>query len=123
MMWNVFDVELADLEEGCNEGLFLKFSGVLAAAPDGTPAEADFLPGTLHPCGVGSLAWSVAIAYPASPGELRADDAKPARREDCGEPERFTGGRGLRRRPTVNREWALRAAGAPGGEVDPPPRN
>ncbi|HEY9548669.1 MAG TPA: extracellular solute-binding protein, partial [Kiloniellaceae bacterium] len=117
MMWNVVDVELADLEEGCNEGLFLKFSGVLAAAPDGTPAEADFLPGTLHPCGVGSLAWSVAIAYPASPGELRADDAKPASLEDFFDLERFPGGRGLRRTPMVNLEWALLADGVPSAEV------
>src|SRR3546814_14517382 len=92
MMWNVVDVEPADLEEGCNEGLFLKFSGVLAAAPDGTPAAADFLPGTLHPCGVGSLAWSVAIAYPARPGELRAADAKPASRADFFDLDRFPGG-------------------------------
>src|SRR3546814_21196723 len=57
------------------------------------------------------------MAYPASPGELRGDDAKPASLEDFFDFERYLGGRGLRRTPMVNLEWALLADGVPSAEV------
>lgn len=110
-LWDVVDVEPADAEEGCNEGLFQKLSFVLPTAPDGTAGSNDFLPGTLHPCAIGSLAWSVMIAYDAGPGEIRADDAPPGDLDDLFDLERFPGPRGLRRTPMVNLEWALLADG------------
>jgi putative spermidine/putrescine transport system substrate-binding protein len=117
MVWDVVDIEPADAEEGCNEGLLLKLDLDLPPAPDGTPAEEDFLPGTLHPCAVGSLAWSVALAYSDSSGEIRADDVKPTSLQDFFDLERFPGRRGLRRTPMVNLEWALLADGVAAGEV------
>lgn len=117
MVWDVVDVEPADVEEGCNEGMFLELDLELAVAPDGTPAEEDFIPGTLHRCAVGSLAWSMAIAYSDSTGEIRADDLKPTTLEDFFDLERFPGRRGLRRTPMVNLEWALLADGVPAAEV------
>ncbi len=116
-VWDVVDVEPADAEEGCNEGLFQKLSFVLPAAPDGTAGSVDFLPGTLHPCAIGSLAWSVMIAYDAGPGEIRADDAPPDELTDLFDLERFPGRRGLRRSPMVNLEWALLADGVAPAEV------
>jgi len=116
-VWDVVDVEPADAEEGCNEGLFQKLTFVLPAAPDGTAGSADFLPGTLHPCAIGSLAWSVIIAYDAGPGEIRADDAPPDDLADLFDLERFPGRRGLRRTPMVNLEWALLADGVAPAEV------
>jgi putative spermidine/putrescine transport system substrate-binding protein len=117
MVWDVVDIEQTDLEEGCEEGLLMELDIELAPAPDGTPAEQDFLPGTLHRCGVGSLAWSMAIAYSDSTGEIRADDLKPASLHDFFDLERFPGRRGLRRTPMVNLEWALLADGIPAAEV------
>jgi putative spermidine/putrescine transport system substrate-binding protein len=110
-VWDVVDVEPADAEEGCNEGLFQKLSFVLPSAPDGTAGNSDFLPGTLQACAIGSLAWSVMIAYDAGPGEIRADDAPPDDLADLFDLERFPGRRGLRRTPMVNLEWALLADG------------
>jgi putative spermidine/putrescine transport system substrate-binding protein len=117
MVWDVVDVEPADAEEGCEEGLLMELDLELSVAPDGTPAEEDFIPGTLHRCAVGSLAWSVAIAYSDSTGEIRADDLKPTTLEDFFDLERFPGRRGLRRTPMVNLEWALLADGVPAAEV------
>jgi len=118
-VWDVVDVEFADAEEGCNEGLFQKLSLELPAAPDGTAASADFLPGTLHPCAVGSLAWSMVIAYSNGRGNARADDEKPASLQDFFDIERFPGRRGLRRSPMINLEWALLADGvAPANVYD-----
>lgn len=117
MVWDVVDVEPADLEEGCNEGLLMRLDIDLSPAPDGTPAESDFLSGTLHPCGVGSLAWSMAIAFSDSSGEIRADDVKPSSLQDFFDVETFPGRRGLRRSPMVNLEWALLADGVPAAAV------
>src|SRR3546814_5418679 len=79
LIWDVVDVEPVDAEEGCKEGLLMELGRDLLnlpTAPDGTPAENDFLPGALQPCAVGSLAWSMAIAFSDSTGEIRADDIK-----------------------------------------------
>jgi putative spermidine/putrescine transport system substrate-binding protein len=116
-VWDVVDVEPADAEEGCNEGLFQKLSFVLSATPDGTAATDDFLPGTLHPCAVGSLAWSMAIAHRSDPEDTRGDDARPGSLRDFFDVDRFPGRRGLRRTPMVNLEWALLADGAAPAEV------
>lgn len=115
--WDVVDVDPADAAEGCAEGLFQKVTFVLPAAPDGTAASADFLPGTLQSCAVGSQAWSMLIAYATGPDGLRADDASPASLQDFFDLERFPGGRGLRRTPMANLEWALLADGAEPAQV------
>ncbi|MGD1877467.1 MAG: extracellular solute-binding protein [Kiloniellaceae bacterium] len=115
--WDVVDVEPADAQDGCDEGLFQERSVVLPAAPDGTAATADFLPGTLQPCAVGALAWSMVLAYAAGPESARADDAVPASLQDFFDLDRFPGKRGLRRTPMANLEWALLADGAAPAEV------
>jgi putative spermidine/putrescine transport system substrate-binding protein len=112
--WDVVDVDPADAEAGCNEGLFEKLSFVLPAAPDGTQASDDFLPGTIHPCAIGSVAWSMVIARTGSEGEVLADDLRPDSLADFFDLQTFPGGRGLRRSPMANLEWALLADG-----VDP----
>ncbi|HEY9536119.1 MAG TPA: extracellular solute-binding protein, partial [Kiloniellaceae bacterium] len=119
-IWDVVDVEPVDAEEGCKEGLLMELGRDLLnlpTAPDGTPAENDFLPGALQPCAVGSLAWSMAIAFSDSTGEIRADDIKPSSLQDFFDLERFPGPRGLRRTPMTNLEWALLADGVPGDKV------
>ncbi|MEQ9608613.1 MAG: extracellular solute-binding protein [Kiloniellaceae bacterium] len=115
--WDVVDVDPADAAAGCAEGLFQQMTFMLPDAADGTVASADFLPGTLQPCAVGSQAWSMLLAYSTGPDGVRADDASPASLQDFFDTDRFPGGRGLRRTPMANLEWALLADGAAPSEV------
>ncbi|MFA7438543.1 ABC transporter substrate-binding protein [Castellaniella sp.] len=112
--WDVLDVESQDLELGCSQGLFERLD--LADLPDGTDGSAakeDFIPGTLHDCGVGVIVWSNIMAYNTSkfPGE------KPSKVEDFFDLERFPGKRGISRRPIYTLEWALMADGVPVDKV------
>jgi putative spermidine/putrescine transport system substrate-binding protein len=117
VVWDIVDVEPADAEGGCSEGLFERLSFVLPAAPDGTAAAKDFLPGTLHPCAVGSLAWAMVIAHSLGDEAERAEDARPDSLQDFFDLTAFPGGRGLRRTPMANLEWALMADGVPAAQV------
>ena len=106
--WDLVDLEMSDVVKGCDEGLLERIDlSTLPPAPDGTPAAEDFLPGTLHECGVGQIVWSQIIAYDATkfPGE------KPSTLADFFDVEKFPGQRALRKVPRVNLEWALMADG------------
>lgn len=112
--WDVVDVEMQDLVRGCDDGLFEPVSGIeLPASADGTPAAADFIEGTLHDCGVGTIIWSTVIAYNEEmfPGE------KPTKMADFFDVERFPGKRGLMKKPQAFMEWALIADGVDADEV------
>lgn len=105
--WDVVDFELFDAIQACEEGLLVKIDhDTLPAAPDGTPATEDFIPGSLTECGVGSIVASTVVAWDRDQLE-RA----PGKLEDFFDVERFPGRRGLRRTPQVNLEWALIADG------------
>ncbi|MER8506773.1 ABC transporter substrate-binding protein [Mesorhizobium sp. M0751] len=112
--WDVVDLELPDAVRGCDEGLFEKVDiAKLPAAPDGTGAEADFLPGSLQPCAVGSVIWSSIYAFNdnAFPGE------KPASVADFFDVKKFPGKRGFRKSPRTTLEMALMADGVPSNKV------
>ena len=65
--WDVVDVELSDAIRACDEGLLEEIDhGMLPAAPDGTAAVDDFLPGTLHDCAVSNIIWSSVYVYDSS---------------------------------------------------------
>lgn len=106
--WDVVDVEMQDLVRGCDDGLFESVSDIaLPPAADGTPAADDFIEGTLHDCGVGTIIWSTVVAYNDEmfPGE------KPSKIEDFFDIEHFPGKRGLMKKPQAFMEWALIADG------------
>lgn len=112
--WDVVDVELQDLDRGCADGLFEKIDhATLPPGSDGQPPQADFVPGALHACGVGTVIWSnvIAINEPAFPG------TKPATIEDFFDLARFPGKRGLPKRPNAVVEWALMADGVAADKV------
>lgn len=111
--WDVVDVEPADAEQGCEEGLFEKLPLILPPAPDGTSAVQDFLPATLHRCAVGSVAWSMVIAV----DDGQFTENQPAGVADLFNLEEFPGRRGMRKSPKANLEWALIADGAPADQV------
>ena len=113
--WDVVDMEIADAQRACDEGLLEKVdAGLLPPAPDGTPAIQDFVPNGITPCAVTSIVFGHIVAYDstkfgASPPRTLADFFNLAA---------FPGKRGLRKTsPTVNLEMALRADGVPGDKV------
>ena len=112
--WDVVDLETADAVSGCDEGILEPIDpALLAPAPDGAPAEHDFLPETVLECGVGTLLYSNIYAYNAE----RMTGEKPTRLEDFFDLERFPGRRGMRRVPFANLEFALIADGVPLDQV------
>jgi putative spermidine/putrescine transport system substrate-binding protein len=112
--WDLVDLELSDVVRGCDDGLFEELDlADLPPAPDGTPAEEDFIEGTLHDCAVSTIIWSTVFAY----DDTKFTDAKPATIADLFDLEKFPGKRGLKKNPKVNLEFALMADGVPADEV------
>ena len=112
--WDVVDLELPDLVRGCDEGLLeLVEIDDMPAAPDGTPANEDYLPDTITECGGCTLFYSTIYAYNAED----FPDAKPTTMEDFFDTAKFPGRRGMRRVPMANLEFALIADGVPLGDV------
>ena len=112
--WDIVDVELSDAVRGCDEGLLERIdASALPAGKDGTPAEKDFLPGTLTDCAVASIVWTTIYAY----DKTKFPGAKPATLFDFFDLQKFPGKRGLRKTPKVNLEWALMADGIPSDKV------
>ncbi len=108
--WDLVDVELSDAVRGCDEGILEPInSSMLPAAPDGTPAADDFIPGTLLECAVGEIVWSNVYAYDST----KFKGAKPKTIADMFNVKKFPGKRGLRKNPKPNLEWALMADGVP----------
>lgn len=112
--WDVIDLTMADAERGCHQGVLIPVDAdSLAAAPDGTPARADFMPGTLLRCAVGTTLWSTVYAYDVA----SFSGGGPRTIADFFDTGRFPGNRGLRRVPQGNLEWALMSIGVPAREV------
>lgn len=108
--WNVVDMERAPLTEGCAEGVFEKLDPELLL---GKAAPADFLEGALHPCGVGSMIWTQAVAYDAT----MFKDRPPHTLADFFDLNAFPGKRGLFAEAEGNLEIALMADGIPPADV------
>jgi putative spermidine/putrescine transport system substrate-binding protein len=106
--WDVVDLELADAQQACREGLLEPLSDLeLPPGANGQRAEADFVPGALGRCWVGSSVYSQVVAY--DPGRFTE---KPARLADFFDLQRFPGPRMLRDAgPMNNLELALLADG------------
>ncbi len=111
--WDIVDVELSDAVRGCDEGLFEPLDlSMLPAGADGTPAEEDFIEGTLHECAVANIVWSTIFAYDTT---VLAEG--PTTIEDFFDLEKFPGKRGMRKSPKANLEMALIADGVDPAEV------
>jgi len=113
--WDVVDLEPADAIRGCEEGLLQPLDpGVLNASPDGTSVDADFLPGAIQKCAVGTVVWSTVIAYDS---QRFKEQPAPDRIKDFFDTVRFPGSRGMRRTPKGNLEWALISDGVEPDQV------
>ncbi len=114
VVWDLVDLELSDVVRGCDEGLLESIdTSILPPAPDGTPATKDFLPGTIHECGIATIIWSTVYAY----DKTKFPDAKPTTMADFFDTKKFPGKRAMRKGPKPNLEFALIADGVPASEV------
>lgn len=113
--WDVVDMELADAQLACDEGLLEKIdAGTLPAAPDGTPALQDFVPNGITPCAVTTILFSHIVAFDTTKFETK----KPSKLADFFNVKDFPGKRGMRKKsPKINLELALRADGVAGDKV------
>ncbi len=107
--WDVVDMSLSSVIRGCEEGLLHELDlAAFPPAPDGAPAEEDFLPETLvSECGAPLIIWSTIFAYDKSKFPQR----KPQHLEDFFDLEKFPGRRALRKSPRSTLEFALMASG------------
>jgi putative spermidine/putrescine transport system substrate-binding protein len=111
---DVADVEYSDAVRYCDEGLLEEIdSSVLPAAPDGTPAVDDFIPGAITDCAVANIVWSTVFAYDTT----KFPDGGPTSLADFFDIEKFPGKRGLRKGPKANLEMALIADGVAPADV------
>lgn len=105
---HVLDAESSDVIQGCAEGILEPIDYVkLGLSPQ------DMLPGAAHPCGVGSVAWSMVLVF----DRARLSEPGPGDWDDFFDLNRFIGGRGLRLGPLGNLEIALMADGVVPGDV------
>ncbi|HEX9857325.1 MAG TPA: ABC transporter substrate-binding protein [Paracoccaceae bacterium] len=111
---DVADVEYADAIRLCDEGLLETIDiSTFPAAPDGTPAADDFLPGAVTDCAVSTIVFSTIYAFDAS----KYSGDKPATMADFFDLEKFPGKRAMRKGAKANLEMALMADGVPAAEV------
>ncbi|MFO7648623.1 extracellular solute-binding protein [Halomonas sp. 3H] len=112
--WDVIDMTRSQAMAACREGLLQPLPhGLPAPAPDGTPAERDFLPGAIGDCALTHSLFATVVAYrpDAFPGQ------RPTRIADLFDQQRFPGPRALQLTPAVNLEWALLSYGVPREEL------
>jgi putative spermidine/putrescine transport system substrate-binding protein len=111
--WDLVDMLPSDAQLACDEGIILQIDHdeMLAAAPDGTPASEDFLPGSLGECFIPQIVYSTVLTYNT---DMFPADNPPTTIADLFDVENFPGRRALQDRPGTNLEWALYADG-----VDP----
>ena len=110
---DVADVEYSDAVRLCDEGLLEEIDhSILPPAPDGTPAEEDFIEGALTDCAVANIVWSTVMAY-----NTEKVNGTPTTIADFFDLEKFPGKRGMRKTAKANLEMALMADGVAPSEV------
>ncbi len=114
VMIDVASVEYSDAVRLCDEGLLEPIDpATLPAAPDGTPAVDDFLPGMITECMVGTDVYATIYAY----NKTVFPENPPTTIADFFDLEKFPGKRGVRRGAKSTLEMALMADGVPAADV------
>ena len=113
--WDLVDMVASDAILSCDEGLIeeINHDEALAAAPDGTPASADFGDMIVSPCFIPQIVYSTTFGYRT---DLVGDSA-PTSINDVFDLEKFPGKRSLEKKAINNLEWALLADGVPADDV------
>ncbi len=110
--WSLVDLNGDAMKRACEEDRLEKLdTDVVEAAPDGTPLSQDFLPGAIHPCGIGSVAWSAVIVYD------NRIATTPASIEDVFDTVKIPGKRLFPKQPRYSLELALMADGVAPDQV------
>lgn len=115
--WDVVDLEMPDAVAACRRGLLEPIdAATLPAAPNGTPAADDFLPGAVGPCWVSSVVYSQVVGY----DPRRFSGAEPSSLADFFDVKRYPGKRAISRASAkLNLEMALLADGVAPKDVYP----
>lgn len=113
--WDLVDMVASDAMLSCDEGLVeeINHDTDLAAAPDGTPATADFGDLIVSPCFIPQIVYSTTFGY-------RTDlvgDNPPTSIADVFDLEKIPGKRSLEKKAVNNLEWALLADGVPADQI------
>ena len=112
--WDLVDAVAADAITLCDEGLIeeIDHDAVLAAAPDGTSASADFGSLIVSPCFIPQIVYSTTFGY-------RTDlvSTAPKNIADVFDLGKIPGKRALEKNPINNLEWALLADGVAADDV------
>jgi putative spermidine/putrescine transport system substrate-binding protein len=108
--WDLVDILPSDAQLACDEGIILQIDPdtMLAAAPDGTPASEDFLPGSLGECFIPQIVYSTVLTFNT---DMFPADQQPDSIMALFDVENYPGRRALQNRPGTNLEWALYADG------------
>ncbi|MDC0660166.1 extracellular solute-binding protein [Leisingera sp. SS27] len=111
--WDLVDVVASDSMRLCDEGLAeeLDHDGILAAAPDGTPATEDFGDLIVSDCFVPQIVYSTTFGYRTD--LIDQPDSVCA----IFDTEKYPGKRSLQKRPIDNMEWALFCDGVAKDEI------
>ncbi len=108
--WDVADLSAAVARRACDAGLIEQIDAAqLGAEP------ADFIPGALMPCGIGSVAWSALVVFNAD----RFAKRPPGSLRDMFNVKSFPGKRSLPNGPRYTLELALLADGVEPANVYP----
>lgn len=108
------DIELSDAIRLCDEGLLQEIDpAMLPAAPDGTPATEDFVPGAIQDCAVANIVWATNIAY----DKTKFAGNEPKTLADFFDLEKFPGKRGLLKSAKRSLEMALVADGVSSEDI------
>lgn len=99
--WDVIQVETAELVRGCQEGIFAEIDWSKIGP------KSDFVPAAVSKCGVGTIIWSIVVAYNAD----TIGGAAPVSAKDFWNVAKWPGKRAMRQGPTVNLEFAMMADG------------
>jgi putative spermidine/putrescine transport system substrate-binding protein len=107
IVWDVVNVESAEMARGCEEGVFAK----LDYAKVGTP-RAEFIPGGADECGIGAYTFAFVVAYNEDVTKVA-----PKTMLDFWDTQRWPGRRGLRKGAHYNLEFALLSDGVRSADV------
>lgn len=105
--WDLVSPEAPSVEIGCAEGLFVSLTPEITGPPE------NYIPGTIHECGVASDTWATILAYDADAIEGEG----PKSWADYWDVEKFPGKRGMLAQAQYTLENAVMAMGVPADEV------
>lgn len=113
--WDLLVADYWHAIQGCEQGLLEKVNFNVI---DNSPGfKEDFLPGTLHECGLPVAVFSWVWAYDDNRIPAAWGDKRPATIADIFDTKKFPGKRAIRRDGKMILEWALMADGVPKEKV------